>query len=131
MTSQRNRRGSVYLGVRHVEIAESTRFRNAGNVQGVNSDYLVASFSYTMSPKWLTTVSGQIDLNNTANRGSTVSLTRIGADFNVHLGLTNNSNINNVGVMFMVEPRFGNFRNSLPMQLSSLGTQNGAFSSRR
>ena len=108
MNSQRSRRGSVYLGLRHVEFG------------GVESDILTGSYSYVMSPKWISTLAAYVDVKNTANTGESVTLTRVGADFLVHLGVENNRNTENFGINFAIEPRFGNFRSQNTMKLSSL-----------
>lgn len=110
INSQRSRRGSVYLGLRHVEFA------------GIESDILTGSYSYVMSPKWISTLAAYVDVKNTANTGESVTLTRVGADFLVHLGVENNQNTENFGISFAIEPRFGNFRSDKTMQLSSLLT---------
>ncbi|HEX6985150.1 MAG TPA: hypothetical protein VF170_07215, partial [Planctomycetaceae bacterium] len=52
--------------------------------------------------------------------GESFTLTRVGADFLIHLGVQNNENTENFGFTFAVEPRFGNFRGANTMQLSSL-----------
>ncbi|HEX6985229.1 MAG TPA: hypothetical protein VF170_07620, partial [Planctomycetaceae bacterium] len=54
-TSQRSRRGSVYLGLRHIE------------AKGLSSDILSGSYSYVMGPKWVSTLAAYVDVNDTAN----------------------------------------------------------------
>jgi hypothetical protein len=108
--SQRSRRGSVYLGARHIEFGKQ------------KTDILVGSYSYVMSPKWISTLSGYVDVRDTQNTGESFTLTRVGADFLIHMGLQESRNTNNFGVTFAIEPRFGNMRSSNSMQLSSLLT---------
>lgn len=108
--SQRSARGSVYLGLRHVE------------ADPLISDTLIGSYSYVMSPKWVSTLAASIDLQQTSNTGQAFTLTRVGADFLVHLGLNANNNVDNYGFTFAIEPRIGNLRGQNSMQLSSLLT---------
>jgi hypothetical protein len=108
--TQRSRRGSLYLGLRHIEFGRQ------------NSDTAVGSYSYVMGPKWISTLSGYVDLRDTANTGESFTLTRVGADFLIHLGLQDNRNTNNFGVTFAIEPRFGKLKSTNSMQLSSLLT---------
>ncbi len=108
--TQRSRRGSLYLGARHIEFGRQ------------RTDILVGSYSYVMSPKWISTLAGYIDVRDTANTGESLTLTRVGADFLFHLGLQDNRNTDNFGVTFAIEPRFGNMRSANTMQLSSLLT---------
>jgi hypothetical protein len=49
---------------------------------------LNVSFSYWLSPKWYTSCSTSYDFGNAILLGSTVGITRIGADFLTSLGLT-------------------------------------------
>ncbi len=106
--TQRSRRGSLYAGIRHLEFGRQ------------RSDIIVGSYSYVMGPKWISTLAGYVDLRDTGNTGESFTLTRVGADFLVHLGLQDNRNTNNFGVTFAIEPRFGNMKSANTMQLSSL-----------
>ncbi len=108
LNSQRSRRGSMYVGLRHVEFGRQ------------KSDILIGSYNYLMSPKWISTLSAYVDVKNPSNTGESVTLTRLGADFLIHLGIENNQNTENFGINFAIEPRFGNFRGEETMRLSSL-----------
>ncbi|MDA1013549.1 MAG: hypothetical protein O3A00_03735 [Planctomycetota bacterium] len=105
--SQRSTRGSVYLGIRQVKGA------------GLNSQIATASFSYAMGPKWVATAGTAYDLGEQMNRGQTFTITRVGADFLVHIGGTYDQSKNNAGIAISLEPRFGPFDFS-STQLSSL-----------
>lgn len=105
--SQRSARGSTYLGVRQVK------------AQGFDSQILTASASYLMSPKWVTTASTAFDIAEGENRGQSFTLTRIGADFLVHVGGSYDRSKDSVGVALAVEPRFGP-RTPYSSQMSSL-----------
>lgn len=105
--SQRSTRGSVYMGVRQVKGA------------GLNSQILTASFSYAMGPKWIATCGTAYDLGEQMNRGQTFTITRVGADFLVHIGGTYDESKDNAGIAISLEPRFGPFDFS-STQLSSL-----------
>jgi hypothetical protein len=118
MMSQRSTRGSVYVGLRNVEGGP------------LLSQILTASYSYVMSPKWLSTLSTAYDLGQHQNRGQSVTLTRIGADFLIHMGVNVDTTRNNYGFGFSVEPRFapkvGSFgQGGYGTQLGSLLPQAG------
>lgn len=113
LVSQRSERGSVYLGVRQVKGA------------GLNSEILTASYSYQMSPNWVSTFGTAYDLAEGRNRGQSLTVTRIGRDFLMHMGATFDASKNNAGFMLSVEPRFmpfasANSSNPMTPQLGSL-----------
>ena len=93
--NQRSERGSLYAGVRQVK------------GQGFKSEILTASASYAMSEKWISTVGTAYDLAEGRNRGQSLTLTRVGADFLIHFGTNIDPSKNNFGVGISVEPRFG------------------------
>ncbi|MEZ6049593.1 MAG: hypothetical protein R3C11_29240 [Planctomycetaceae bacterium] len=105
--SQRSTRGSLYTGIRQIKGS------------GLESSILTASYSYVMSPKWISTMGTAYDLAEEQNRGQTFTLTRVGADFLVHLGLSVDESKDNVGFGISIEPKFGPF-NANSSQLSSL-----------
>ena len=94
--SQRSTRGSIYLGYRKVE---------AKNY--LDSQTLVASYSYQMSPKWISTGSLAYDVAAGESRGSSLTFSRVGLDWIVHVGLGIDTSKDNIGIAFAVEPRFG------------------------
>jgi hypothetical protein len=94
MLSQRTTRGSVYLGVRQVKGA------------GLDSQILTASYSYAMSPKWVSTIGTAYDLAENRNRGQSLTLTRVGADFLLHIGANFDQSKNNAGIGISLEPKF-------------------------
>jgi len=86
-------RGHLYLGFR--------------SLQGpINSQVLVASWSYWMSPKWISTFSTSVDFGENNNIGQALTLTRVGESFLITVGLNVDANKNNVGVNLAIEPRF-------------------------
>ena len=93
--TSRTSRGSLYVGVRQVKGAN------------LNSQILTASFSYRMSPKWITTVATAYDLGEGRNAGQAFTLTRVGADFLIHLGANFDASKNNAGIAISIEPRIG------------------------
>ena len=107
MLNQRGTRGSVYAGVRQVK------------GQGFQSQIFTTSASYAMSDKWISTFGTAYDLAEGRNRGQSMTLTRVGADFLIHIGTNIDASKNNFGVGISVEPRFGPF-NSQSTQLSNL-----------
>jgi hypothetical protein len=113
--SQRSERGSMYVGIRQVKGA------------GLNSEILTASYSYQMSPNWVSTVGTAYDLAEGRNRGQSMTLTRIGRDFLLHLGANYDASKDNFGFILSVEPKFlpSNSANQTNPQLGSL--QGGGF----
>lgn len=109
VASQRSSRGSVYLGYRQVE---------AGN-QRLQSQIVTASYSYVLSPKWISTFSTAYDVGEGQSRGQSFTVTRVGADFLIHFGGVVDPNKNNVGIGISFEPRFAPFAQG-GTQLSSL-----------
>ncbi|MEX1229683.1 MAG: hypothetical protein WEB58_05565 [Planctomycetaceae bacterium] len=109
--TQRGTRGSVYVGVR--------------NISGgpLDSQILTASYSYRMSEKWVSSLGTAYDLSENLNRGQSLTLTRIGADFLVHIGASYDQSKDNVGVGISIEPRFGPFQGNSSQLSSLLGTQ--------
>ena len=86
-------RGDLYLGLRIL--------------QGpIDSTVLFLSYSYWMSPKWMTTLGVSVDLGESSNIGQSFSLTRIGESFLVSAGINVDASRDSVGVHFSVEPRF-------------------------
>jgi hypothetical protein len=94
--SQRSTRGSVYMSYRHVE---------AQNF--LNSEIVTASYSYQLSPKWISTAAFSYDVGQDESRGSSVTLSRVGLDFVVHMGFGIDTSKDNVGIALSIEPRFG------------------------
>ncbi len=109
--SQRSTRGSIYAGVRQVKGA------------GFNSQIATGSFSYAMSPKWISTLGTAYDLAEQRNRGQSLTLTRVGADFLIHLGASFDQSKGNASVAISVEPRFGAFNSSSTQLSNLLGTR--------
>jgi hypothetical protein len=95
LLSQRSARGSVYAGVREIK------------GQGVDSQIATGSMSYLFSEKWAGTASTAYDLSEGQNRGESLSLTRIGADFLFHCGFSYDQSKDSIGVANAREPRFG------------------------
>jgi lipopolysaccharide export system protein LptA len=105
--SQRSVRGSVYVGYRQIQGGP------------LDSQILTASYSYQMSPKWVSTASTAFDIGEGENRGQSVTVTRIGEWFLMHVGFNFDASKNNLGLSIAVEPRLGTKGISTP-QLSSL-----------
>ncbi len=85
--------GNVYFGVRSTE-------------GPISSTLLTGSLSYRMSEKWIATAGATYDLGPTGNIGQNVFLTRIGESFLIKLGFNFDASRDNVGLSFLVEPRF-------------------------
>jgi hypothetical protein len=85
--------GNAYVGVRSTEGPFS-------------STLLAGSLSYRMSEKWIATAGASYDLGPTGNIGQSVYLTRIGESFLIKLGMNFDASRDNLGISFLVEPRF-------------------------
>lgn len=107
--SQRTTRGSLYAGLREVRGG------------GLDSRMLTAAFSYRMSPKWATMVATAYDLSEQRNQGQSLTITRIGADFLVHIGGSYDESRGTAGFHFSLEPRFGPLDAANPQLASLLG----------
>lgn len=107
LLSQRSVRGSVYLGYRQIRGGP------------LDSQILTASYSYQMSPKWVSTASTAYDIGEGQNRGQSLTITRIGEWLLVHVGFNFDASKNNVGLSISLEPKYGTNDISTP-QLSSL-----------
>jgi hypothetical protein len=94
--SQRSLRGSVYLGFR--EVTATNYFE---------SQTIIGSYSYQMSPKWISTAAYAYDVAEGESRGSSVTISRVGLDWILHFGLGVDFSKGNVGVGLSLEPRFG------------------------
>ncbi len=86
-------RGSLYLGLRILE----------GPVQNHVFSF---SYSYQMSPKWLSSFGTSVDFGDDGNIGQRFTITRIGESLLLSAGFTVDAIRDNVGVQFAVEPRF-------------------------
>lgn len=86
-------RGNAYLGFRTID-------------GPISSDVLLASYSYRLSPKWISTAGASYDFADERNIGQTFSMTRIGESMLVTLGFNVDTSKDNFGVRLMVEPRF-------------------------
>ena len=105
--SQRSYRGSAYVGVQQVKGAT------------LDSQILTASYSYTMSPKWVSTLSTSYDLAQHQSRGQSVTISRIGEWMLFHFGANYDWSKNNAGFLFSIEPKLG--KSNSQTQLGSLG----------
>ncbi len=86
-------RGNAYLGARSIS-------------GPLDSNVILASYNYRLSPKWISSAGIAIDFSDTGNIGQTFSMTRIGESLLVSMGFNVDEAKDNVGVKFMVEPRF-------------------------
>lgn len=86
-------RGSLYLGMAVLE-------------GPIHSEVLSASYSYWMSPKWVSSLGLSIDLGQTYTIGETLTITRVGESFLVSAGFSVDSTRGSVGANLAVEPRF-------------------------
>jgi hypothetical protein len=87
-------RGSLYLGFNDYEGGP------------ILSDVVTASYTYRMSPKWLSTFGTSFDLRQQGNIGESFRLTRIGESFLFSMGVNVDVSRGNVGVSVALVPRF-------------------------
>jgi len=104
--SQRSFRGSVYVGVQQIKGAT------------LDSQILTGSYSYAMSPKYVSTLSASYDLAQHQSRGQTITITRIGEWMLFHFGANYDWSKNNASFLFSIEPKLG--RSNSATQLGSL-----------
>jgi len=109
--TQRGNRGSLYVAVRQVKAAN------------LNSQILIASFTYSMGPKWAATMGTAFDIRESRNAGQSLTLTRIGADFLIHIGANFDASKGNAGVAVAIEPKFLPTRGSAFALSSLLGSR--------
>ncbi|MCE5302652.1 MAG: hypothetical protein LLF97_06020 [Planctomycetaceae bacterium] len=88
-------RGSLYAGFRIIE----------GPTELLN-EVLSLSYSYRMSPKWMSTFGTSINMGKQPYVGQNFSITRIGESLLISAGFTVDAARKDFGVGFVVEPRF-------------------------
>jgi hypothetical protein len=89
-------RGNVYLGF--------TSFDGP-----IDAKIVTASYSYQMSPKWISSFGTSVDVASNANNGNigqNFAITRIGESLLVSFGVNVDASKDNVGVNLAVQPRF-------------------------
>ena len=106
-------RASVYLGFRSINGPDV-----ANAFTPVDSEVLIASYSYRMSEKWISSAGGTIDVAHNGNIGEQFMLTRVGESFLMSVGGTIDASKKNYGLSVMIEPRF--------MPRTTLGRVGGA-----
>ena len=95
-------RGNVYLGFRSFE-------------GPISSNVVVTSYSYRMSPKWMSTFGTTFDIKNARNIGQNFTITRIGESFLMVLNVNVDTSKGNVGATMAVQPRFLQGRTGTPL----------------
>lgn len=95
LLSQRSLRGSLYLGIMQVK---------GGTL---DSQIATATYSYVMSPKWISSATTAYDFHQNRSAGQSFMLTRVGEWLLFHFGANIDVSKNNVGVQIAVEPRLG------------------------
>ncbi|MCA9229234.1 MAG: hypothetical protein KDA57_01170 [Planctomycetales bacterium] len=86
-------RGNAYVGLRSIN-------------GPIESNVLMGSYSYRMSPKWISTAGATFDLSDTGSIGQSFSMTRVGESLLVTMGINADTGKDNIGIRFLVEPRF-------------------------
>jgi hypothetical protein len=86
-------RGSLYAGFNFLD-------------GPIHNRILSFSYSYWMSPKWVSSFGMSVDLTKNGNLGENLTITRIGESFLISAGFNADPARNSVGVNFAIEPRF-------------------------
>jgi hypothetical protein len=86
-------RGSLYLGFHSLN-------------GPITSNVIATSYSYRMSPKWISTFGTTFDIHNARNIGQNLMLTRIGESFLFVMQVNVDTSKGNVGANFAIQPRF-------------------------
>jgi hypothetical protein len=86
-------RGSIYLGFRAIN-------------GPIESNVIATSYTYRMSPKWMSTFGTTFDVSAGRNIGQNLTLTRIGESFLIAFNFNVDTSKNNIGASVMVQPRF-------------------------
>jgi hypothetical protein len=77
-----------------------------GAVDPFKSNLLTTSYTYRMSPKWVSMASVSVDVMGLGMVGNQITLTRIGESFLTSLSFSYNKYLNNFSFGYMIEPRF-------------------------
>jgi hypothetical protein len=72
----------------------------------ISNTVLTMSYSYRMSPKWVSALSAAVDLRRQGNIGENFTITRIGESFLISGGFHADVSRGSYGASFSVEPRF-------------------------
>jgi hypothetical protein len=107
LLSSRYNRGSVYVGVRGLDIGP------------IDSTLLIASATYQPSDKWIWTAGTAYDIEEGLDRGQSFTVTRVGEYLLFVVGAGYDRSRNAWSLNFSISPKFGNFRAN-STQLSSL-----------
>ncbi len=86
-------RGNLYLGMRILE-------------GPITNHVLTLSYSYRMSPKWVSSFGTSVDLGEQGNIGQNLAITRFGESFLISAGFRVDASRGNYGAMLAIEPRF-------------------------
>ncbi len=114
------------VGIISQRTARGTLFANLQQVSGggIDSQIVTAGLSYRMSPKWVSTLATAYDLAEERNQGQSLTLTRIGGDFLVHVGASYDHSRGTAGFQLSLEPRFGAMNAANPQLGRLLGLRN-------
>ncbi len=93
--NQRSLRGSLYGGLRQVKGGP------------LNSLIATTTYSYVMSPKWISSATVAYDVAQSRSAGQGFTITRVGEWLLVHVGCNVDVSKNNFGVGIQLEPRLG------------------------
>ncbi len=98
---------SLSLGVRTSRPGVGEAYVGVLALEGpVSAQVLRTNYDYRMNEKWIISAMNTYDFSATGNIGQSIGLTRIGESFLFRLGLDIDRGRDNVGVSFMLEPRF-------------------------
>jgi hypothetical protein len=98
---ERPPRGGLYLGFQSLNGPAIP-----GTFTPFKSQVVSASYSYRMSPKWISSIGTSFDIAGNGNIGQNINITRVGESFLLSLGFNVDASKGNVGFQFALEPRF-------------------------
>lgn len=86
-------KGNLYVGYR--------------SIRGpFNSDLISLRLNYRFGPKWVGSASTVVDFGEAGNIGQSFAMSRVGESLTWTIGLSVDESKNNLGVSFLLEPRF-------------------------
>jgi hypothetical protein len=98
---------TVSIGARLNRPASGNAYLGFRALKGIiDSNIVMGTVNYRMTPKWIGSAGASLALNDTGNINQSFAVTRIGESLLVTVGGHYNQSQDNLGVSFLVEPRF-------------------------
>jgi hypothetical protein len=98
---------SISLGMQWSRPGLGDFYLGAISLEGpISSTIVNTSLDYRLDEKWIISGGTTFDFGEVGNVGQTIALTRVGESALIKLGVNVDSGRDNVGFVFMIEPRF-------------------------